>query len=50
VADGRGLPIEMDVVQIVGIALLSLLLCVLASVYPARKAMKIAPSQALQNE
>lgn len=49
-ADGRGLPIEMDVVQIVGIALLSLLLCVLASVYPARKAMKIAPSQALQNE
>ena len=49
-ADGKGLPIEMDVVQIVGIALLSLLLCVLASVYPARKAMKIAPSQALQNE
>ena len=49
-ADGRGLPIEMDVVQIAGIALLSLLLCVLASVYPARKAMKIAPSQALQNE
>lgn len=49
-ADGRGLPIEMDVVQIAGITLLSLLLCVLASVYPARKAMKIAPSQALQNE
>lgn len=49
-ADGRGLPIEMDVVQIVSITLLSLLLCVLASVYPARKAMKIAPSQALQNE
>ncbi|GFD94302.1 hypothetical protein KUL156_16180 [Alteromonas sp. KUL156] len=49
-ADGRGLPIEMDAVQIVSITLLSLLLCVLASVYPARKAMKIAPSQALQNE
>ena len=49
-ADGRGLPIEMDMVQIAGITLLSLLLCVLASVYPARKAMKIAPSQALQNE
>ncbi|MHC6645311.1 FtsX-like permease family protein [Alteromonas sp. HB246098] len=49
-ADGRGLPIEMDVVQIISITLLSLLLCVLASVYPARKAMKIAPSQALQNE
>lgn len=49
-ADGRGLPIEMGVVQIISITLLSLLLCVLASVYPARKAMKIAPSQALQNE
>ncbi|MBT3134013.1 ABC transporter permease [Alteromonas sp. ALT199] len=49
-ADGRGLPIEMDLVQIFSISLLSLLLCVLASVYPARKAMKIAPSQALQNE
>jgi lipoprotein-releasing system permease protein len=49
-ADGRGLPIDMDVVQITSITLLSLLLCVLASVYPARKAMKIAPSQALQNE
>ncbi len=49
-ADGRGLPIEMDAIQIVSITLLSLLLCVLASVYPARKAMKIAPSQALQNE
>ena len=49
-ADGSGLPVEMDAVQIAGIALLSLLLCVLASVYPARKAMKIAPSQALQNE
>ena len=42
--------IEIDVVQIVSITLLSLLLCVLASIYPARKAMKIAPSQALQNE
>ncbi|TKB04180.1 FtsX-like permease family protein [Alteromonas portus] len=49
-ADGRGLPIDMDIAQIVSITLLSLLLCVLASVYPARKAMKIAPSQALQNE
>ncbi|APD93814.1 ABC transporter substrate-binding protein [Alteromonas mediterranea] len=49
-ADGSGLPVEMDAIQIAGIALLSLLLCVLASVYPARKAMKIAPSQALQNE
>lgn len=49
-ADGSGLPIEMQATQIIGITLLSLLLCVLASVYPARKAMKIQPSQALQNE
>lgn len=49
-ADGSGLPIEMDLVQIVSITLGSLLLCVLASLYPARKAMKIQPSQALQNE
>ena len=49
-ADGSGLPVEMDAVQIASITLLSLLLCVIASVYPARKAMKIAPSQALQNE
>ena len=49
-ADGSGLPIEMNLVQIVSITLGSLLLCVLASLYPARKAMKIQPSQALQNE
>ncbi|WP_338517214.1 lipoprotein-releasing ABC transporter permease subunit [Alteromonas gracilis] len=49
-ADGRGLPIEMDVVQIVSITGLSLLLCITASIYPARRAMKIQPSQALQNE
>jgi lipoprotein-releasing system permease protein len=49
-ADGSGLPIEMNMVQIVSITGLSLLLCVSASIYPARKAMKIQPSQALQNE
>jgi len=49
-ADGSGLPIDMQAGQIISITLLSLVLCVLASVYPARKAMKIQPSQALQNE
>lgn len=49
-ADGSGLPIEMDVVQIITITVFSLLLCVTASIYPARRAMKIQPSQTLQNE
>lgn len=49
-AYGQGLPIEMNGAQIGAVMLFSLLLCVLASVYPALKAMKIQPSQALQNE
>ncbi|BFT30632.1 lipoprotein-releasing ABC transporter permease subunit [Alteromonas sp. D210916BOD_24] len=49
-SDGSGLPVKMEWVQIFSICGLSLLLCVGASIYPARKAMKIQPSQALQNE
>lgn len=49
-AGGQGLPIEMDGAQITLVAVLSLLLCLCASVYPARKAMKVHPSHALQNE
>lgn len=49
-AGGQGLPIEMDGVQIAVVASLSLLLCLCASLYPARKAMKVHPSHALQNE
>jgi len=49
-ADGRGLPIEMDWRQIVAVTIFSLLLCVIASLYPAIKAMKTQPSQTLQNE
>jgi lipoprotein-releasing system permease protein len=49
-ADGRGLPIEIDMMQIMLVTLLSLLLCVLASIYPAMRAMRIQPSMALQNE
>lgn len=49
-ADGAGLPVVMNPAQIASVTLLSLLLCVCASVYPARKAMKIKPATALQNE
>jgi lipoprotein-releasing system permease protein len=49
-ADGSGLPIDMDIMQIVSITGISVLLCVLASIYPAFKAMKTQPSQVLQNE
>ena len=49
-ADGSGLPIDMDVMQIVSITGISVLLCVLASIYPAFKAMKTQPSLVLQNE
>jgi lipoprotein-releasing system permease protein len=40
----------MDVIQIISITGFSILLCVLASIYPAFKAMKTQPSQVLQNE
>lgn len=49
-ADGQGLPIDMRLSQIITVVLLSLLLCLGASIYPARKAMKTQPSLALQNE
>ena len=49
-ADGQGLPIDMRLSQIITVVLLSLLLCLCASIYPARKAMKTQPSLALQNE
>ena len=49
-SDGQGLPIDMHWLQIVSVTLFSLLLCIVASIYPARRAMKTQPSQALQNE
>ena len=49
-ADGQGLPIDMRLSHIITVVLLSLLLCLCASIYPARKAMKTQPSLALQNE
>ena len=49
-SDGQGLPIDMHWLQIVFVTLFSLLLCIVASIYPARRAMKTQPSQALQNE
>ena len=49
-SDGQGVPIDMHWLQIVSVTLFSLLLCIVASIYPARRAMKTQPSQALQNE
>ncbi len=49
-AEGAGLPVVLNPLQIAGVTILSLLLCICASIYPARKAMKINPATALQNE
>lgn len=49
-ADGIGLPVEMNLLQIVEVTALSLVLCILASIYPARRAMKVQPATTLQNE
>ena len=49
-ADGIGVPIDMQWTQIGLVTLLSLSLCVLASLYPALRAMRVRPAQALQFE
>ena len=49
-ADGVGVPIDMQWMQIVSVTLLSIGLCVLASLYPAFRAMRVKPAQALQYE
>jgi lipoprotein-releasing system permease protein len=45
-----GLPIDMRLEQIVGVALFAMLLCFLATLYPAYKALNIQPARALQYE
>ncbi|NMH58752.1 lipoprotein-releasing ABC transporter permease subunit [Alteromonas ponticola] len=48
--DGRGVPIDLRWEQISWVMVFSLILCVLASLYPAFKAMSVQPASALQNE
>ncbi|MCW8090613.1 lipoprotein-releasing ABC transporter permease subunit [Alteromonas sp. ASW11-130] len=48
--NGQGIPIDLRWMQIGLVMLFSLLLCVVASLYPAFKAMSVQPASALQNE
>jgi lipoprotein-releasing system permease protein len=48
--DGQGLPIDIQWQQIVIIALCSLVLCALVSLYPAYKAASINPANSLRSE
>ena len=49
-ADGSGLPVDLRWHQVVLVTALSLALCLLASLYPALRAMRVQPASALQNE
>ncbi|NVK57294.1 MAG: lipoprotein-releasing ABC transporter permease subunit [Alteromonadaceae bacterium] len=49
-ADGNGLPIDMQWLQVLWVTVFSLLLCLLASWYPAQRAMKVQPAAVLQQE
>ncbi|GGW76484.1 lipoprotein-releasing ABC transporter permease subunit [Alteromonas halophila] len=49
-ADGRGVPVVLQIDQVVLVTTLSLVLCLLASLYPAMRATRIAPAVALQND
>ncbi|MDM7861099.1 lipoprotein-releasing ABC transporter permease subunit [Alteromonas sp. ASW11-36] len=45
-----GLPVDMRVEQVIAVTLFSLLLCILATIYPALKALRVQPARALQYE
>lgn len=49
-ADGRGLPVNVQWHQVVAVTLFALLLCFVASLYPARRALHVQPARALQND
>lgn len=49
-ADGPGLPIDMQWHQVVWVTVFSLALCLLASWYPAQRAMTVQPAKVLQQE
>ena len=48
--NGQGLPIDIQPMQLILIALISMTLCVLASWYPAYKAQSITPANSLRSE
>ncbi len=48
--NGQGVPVDMQWGQIALVMLFSLALCIVASLYPAFKAMSVQPASALQNE
>ncbi|MCW8108768.1 lipoprotein-releasing ABC transporter permease subunit [Alteromonas ponticola] len=48
--NGLGVPIDLRWSQIALVMAFSLILCVIASLYPAFKAMSVQPASALQNE
>lgn len=45
-----GLPVDMRVEQVLAVTLFSLLLCILSTIYPALKALRVQPARALQYE
>jgi lipoprotein-releasing system permease protein len=48
--NGQGLPIDVQWPQVGFVALMSLLLCFFATLYPAYRAVKVEPAKALQYE
>ncbi len=49
-ADGQGIPIDMQWGQITSMVILSIVLCFLATLYPAYKALRTKPALALKYE
>jgi lipoprotein-releasing system permease protein len=48
--DGQGLPIDVNGMQVTALVVMSLLLCFLATLYPALRSSRIQPAQALKYE
>ncbi|MBT0587262.1 lipoprotein-releasing ABC transporter permease subunit [Alteromonas oceanisediminis] len=49
-SDSGGLPIELELYQVVAVAVFAMLLCFLATLYPAYRALSTQPARALQYE
>ena len=48
--NGQGLPIDVQTMQLLTIAICSIVVCLLASWYPAYKAQSISPATSLRSE